>query len=77
MIIGILLIVLAFLWLLYETNFLRIRLPVGGNPINKSLALPAGRAPLLLDTRHYHFGDFVIEDMPETSGKLQIICVRE
>lgn len=78
MIIGIILIVLALLWLLLETDFLRIRLPVGAENLDSDIkALMPGETPLLLDTRHYHFGDFVIEDMPETSGKLQIICVRK
>ncbi len=81
MIIGLLLIAGAFAWLLKETNFLTIRLPVGAsskaNSAPETLALPAPSPVLLLDVRHYTPSVFVVEDMPETSGNLQIAGVRE
>ncbi len=81
MIIGLLMVAGAFAWLMYETRFLSIRLPVGGpskvNSEPETLALPAPAPVLLLDVRHYTPSVFVVEDMPETSGNLQIAGVRE
>lgn len=82
MIIGLLLIAIGFAWLLWETDFLTIRLPVGApkasvNRTPETLALPAPAPILLLDTRHYTPSVFVAEDMPETAGSLQILAVRE
>lgn len=82
MLIGLALILAAFVWLMIETNWLTIRLPVGApkqsvNSTPETLALPAPRPILLLDVRHYQPSVFVAEDMPETSGSLQILSVRE
>ena len=70
--------VLAFYWLLKETDWLRIRLPIGKPTISKTLLLPAGKVNpvLLLDTIHYKPSQFVPLDIPDTTGSLNIICKR-
>ncbi len=75
MIPAIVLIAIAFGWLLYETDFMRVRLPVS-KVTNKTLLLPAGKPILLLDTVHYKPSEFVTLDMPETTGSLNIVCRR-
>jgi hypothetical protein len=79
MIPAILILALAFGWLLYETNFMRVRLPVGSKPANKTLLLTQGEVkpqPLLLDTVHYKPSQFEPLDMPEFTGSLNIVCKR-
>lgn len=78
MIIGISLLVIGFAWLLIETRFLTIRLPVGPNPEDDDVkALEAPAAPLLLTGPNTE-STFVAVDMPDMdSGKLRILCLRE
>ncbi len=78
MIATLLVVTLAFLWLLKETDWLRIRLPAGKPIVKKVLLLPAGniKPVLLLDTIHYKPSQFEPLDMPDTTGGLNIICRR-
>jgi hypothetical protein len=69
-------ILIAFVWLLNETDYLLVRLPVGA-VVNKTLSLPAPEPILLLDVPHYHPSVFIVEDMPDTFGNLEILAVRE
>ncbi len=67
MIIGL---ILAFLWLGYESDWMRVRLPAHD---------PRGRVKLASseETIPYKPSKFRRLDMPETTGNLKIICVRE
>jgi len=82
MIVGLMLLILGFAWLLIETRCLTIRLSVGPNPENwdddvKALEQPDNVAPLLLTGPNTE-STFVALDMPDTNiGKLRIICVRQ
>ena len=69
---------LAFLWLGYETDWLRVRLLVGKPASKGILLLPAGKVEtvLLLDTIHYKPSQFEQLDIPETNGELNIVCKR-
>ncbi len=67
---------LAFLWLLKETDWLTVRLPMGRAVNTKVLLLPAGKPVLLLDTVHYKPTQFEPVDMPEMTGSLNIVCKR-
>ena len=69
---------LAFLWLGYETDWLRVRLLVGKPASKGILLLPAGKVDpvLLLDTVHYKPSRFEPLDMPATTGELNIVCKR-
>ena len=64
MIIGL---ILAFLWLGYESDWMRVRLPTHD---------PKGKVKLS-DTIPYKPSKFQRLEMPETTGNLKIICVRE
>ena len=77
MLISLSLIAIAFIWLLLETDFLRIRLPMGASkPVIKSLPAPIIEPVLLLDTAHDTPTEFETLEMPETSGEVNILCVR-
>lgn len=78
MIPAIVTIAIAFFWLLIETDFMRVRLPIG-KVANKTLLLPQGEVkpqPLLLDTFHTRPSEFTPLDMPEFTGTINIVCRR-
>ncbi len=77
MIATLIIIAIAFYWLLRETDYLRVRLLVG-KVNNKTLLLTAGKDKpvLLLDTIHYKPSQFTPLDIPELTGELNIICER-
>ena len=79
MILGIVLIVLSFAWLLYETDFLRIRLHSTECQKNKALqSNPSGIETDLNSTvsMGYKPVEFIPLDMPDLTGNLNIICKR-
>lgn len=76
---------IALMWLGYETKWLTIRLEAY-SPQNsvkllacpvKRLGLPAPETRLLLDTLHFEPSNFICQDMPETTGEVNIACKRE
>lgn len=69
MIVAIIIISLAFAWLLWETDFMRVRLPVG-NLDNKT-------KPAIIPQVNFKPSVFEPLDMPTTTGNINIICVRE
>jgi len=71
MIIAIILIGLALAWLLYETDFMRVRLPVG------KVADSGKVKPAFIPQVNYKPSVFELLDMPATTGNINIICVRE
>jgi len=68
MIATIIIVSLALAWLLAETDFMRVRLPAGK-------ASPETR--LQPEPDNYKPSQFEPLAMPETTGNLQIICMRE
>lgn len=73
---------LAFAWLLYETDFMRIRLE--STEFQKSKAMTAKsegidsclNSTVPTDTEPYKPSVFTPLDMPETTGNLNILCKR-
>ena len=79
MIATIIILAVAFTWLGFETQWLSIRLPVGKQPVNKTLLLSQGEVkpqPLLLDTFHTKSSEFIPLDMPDFTGNINIVCKR-
>lgn len=70
MVIMIICLILAFLWLGYESDWMRVRLPAY-DPRDR--VKPATSE----DTIPYKPSKFRRLEMPETTGNLKIICVRE
>ena len=91
MIATIIIVSLALTWLGFETQWLSIRLPVGiqsnstGIEVEShSLPLPVlslatKPQPLLLAMPVIHFkpSEFTPLDMPDFTGNIKVICVRE
>ena len=71
MIAAIILIALALAWLLFETDFMRVRLPEGKAADNGKV-MPA-------NIPQVKFKPSIFEplDMPATTGNINIICMRE
>lgn len=79
MILGIVLIVLSFAWLLYETDFLRIRLEsttYQKHQITLSNSKGMGTESDSVAPMKYKPVEFIPLDMPDTTGNLKIICKR-
>lgn len=92
MIATILIVGLAFAWLLLETNWLRVRLPVSGNggniealQSNSEAVAPAVNGIVFRDTipktqpdaLPFEPSRFTSLDMPDTIGTLNILCERK
>jgi len=81
MIIALLVILAAFYWMMVETNYLRINLPIGKIPAaipaaqTVKLLMPGKIEPVLLLTaaRLDHYSNFIVKDMPISQG-VNIIC---
>ncbi|KKN59262.1 hypothetical protein LCGC14_0543610 [marine sediment metagenome] len=72
MIATIIIVGLAFIWLLHETNFFRIQLLITNNP------LPDMVKPVSMhDPTTYKPSVFLAQNLPDTIGNMNIICVRE
>jgi len=71
MIATIIILAIALAWLLYETDFLRVRLLVG-KTVDSSKIMPAN-----IPQVNYKPSVFEPLDMPATTGNINIICVRE
>ena len=71
MIIALIIISLAFVWLLKETDYLRVRLPVG------KVADGDKVKPAIIPQVDFKSSVFEQLDMPATTGNTNIVCVRE
>ena len=69
MITAIIIISLAFLWLLIETDYMRVRLPAG--------KVADKVKPAIIPQVNYKPSVFEPLDMPAFTGNINIICVRE
>ena len=69
MIATLIIIALAFVWLLKETDYLRVRLPVG--------KADARVKPSIIPQVEFKPSVFELLDMPPTTGNINIVCVRE
>jgi len=66
---ALIVIILAFIWLLYETDILRVRLLVGDIPVNSK------DNPISSQTEGlYKPSQFESLPMPETTGNITILC---
>jgi len=71
MIATIIIVSLALAWLLAETDFMRVRLPASGTNPESRLKVDSENSTLNKPSQ------FEALAMPETTGNLQIICMRE
>lgn len=71
MIPTIIIVSLAFLWLLKETDFMRVRLPVG------KVADSGKVKPVIIPQVKFKPSVFEPLDMPATTGNINIVCMRE
>lgn len=81
MIISLLIITLAFIWLLYETDYLRIHLPYGtmtadynGMETETDNIVPDDTEDTDTDYVPYNPGYFNSMPLPELSGEINILC---
>jgi len=61
----------ALYWLLKETDYLRVRLPMG-KPANKTTE----SQPQVSYDPNFKPSEFIPLDMPEFTGKVNILCER-
>lgn len=71
MIPTIIILAIAFYWLLRETDFMRVRLPVG-KVADSGKVMPAN-----IPQVNYKPSVFIPLDMPATTGNINIICMRQ
>ena len=82
MIATILIVALAFTWLLIETDFLRVRLATHEYQKNEALQSKFNGINTGMNSNHHDNGipykpaDFTLLDMPEMAGNLNILCQR-
>jgi len=71
MIPTIIILAIAFTWMLYETDFMRVRLPAG-KVADSGKVMPA-------NIPQVKFKPSIFEplDMPATTGNINIVCMRE
>ncbi len=74
---------IALAWLMVESDWLRIDLMGKQETVKllacpvKNLELPKLEPILLLDTVHFKPSTFIVQDMPEFTGDVNIVCRRE
>jgi len=76
MILALIIIALAFVWLLIETDFMRVRLPVGKIDLTTPEPMTEVKSVIIPQFNHKP-SIFEALDMPATTGNINIVCVRE
>ena len=74
MIVTLIILAIAFVWLLKETDCLRVRLPVG---TSLKVATVSESQPATIPQVSVKPSVLEVLDMPATTGNINIICVRE